>query len=150
LRGDHWVAGGALAISAVASAEIGLAAAHSPALHGLLVASHAVSIALWIAAIVWLPVLAVGELISPRWRFDLRRWATVFPVGMYAACSFEVGRIHGLHALRSFASVWAWVSLAVWLAAGVNTCARAIPLRKPVPGAPRRLARAANERRERG
>jgi tellurite resistance protein TehA-like permease len=76
------------------------------------------------AAVLWLPVLVATELVSPRTRFDIRRWATVFPLGMYAACSFEVGRLHGLHALRSFASVWTWVSVAVWLLVGIGTLAR--------------------------
>jgi tellurite resistance protein TehA-like permease len=123
-KGDHWVAGGALAISALASSEIGLAADRSLGLHWLIPVSHTMSTVFWVAAIAWLPILIAAELLSPRPHFDVRRWATVFPVGMYAACSFEVGRIHGLHALRTFASVWAWAGLAVWLLVAGGTLAR--------------------------
>jgi tellurite resistance protein TehA-like permease len=123
-KGDQWVAGGALAISALASSEIGLAADRSRGLHWLIPVSHTMSTVLWVAAIAWLPVLIAAEVLSPRLHFDVRRWATVFPVGMYAACSFEAGRIHGLHALRTFASVWAWAGLAVWLLVARGTLAR--------------------------
>ena len=36
--------------------------------------------------------LIVAECVRPRLGYDVRRWATVFPFGMYPACSFTVGR----------------------------------------------------------
>jgi hypothetical protein len=49
----------------------------------------------WVAALAWLPALLAGELASPRLRYDERRWSTVFPLGMYAVCSFVVARVDG-------------------------------------------------------
>jgi hypothetical protein len=100
--GDQWIAGGALAISALAAADIGL----RPLDH-LLAA----------AALAWLPVLIAGELAAPRAGDPGTRWSTVFPVGMYAAMAFAVG-------LTGFAHVWAWVALAVWALAAVYTATR--------------------------
>jgi hypothetical protein len=112
--GDQWVAGGALAIAAVACAALGRAAAtvHAPAdLHAVL---DRAALVVWVLAIAWLPLLAAGELRRPRRGYDLRRWATVFPVGMYAVCSFLVAGADDVPAIGTFARVWVWVSVAVW------------------------------------
>jgi tellurite resistance protein TehA-like permease len=112
--GDQWVAGGALAIAAVACAALGGAAAvvGAPAdLHAVL---DRAALVVWVLAIAWLPLLAVGELRRPRRGYDLRRWATVFPVGMYAVCSFLVAGADDIGAIGTFARIWVWVSVAVW------------------------------------
>jgi tellurite resistance protein TehA-like permease len=62
----------------------------------------------------WLPMLLVAEALRPRLRYDVRRWSTVFPVGMYAACSFVVGTVAHASGITDFARVWVWVGLAVW------------------------------------
>ncbi|MGH2966372.1 MAG: hypothetical protein ACRDMH_13480 [Solirubrobacterales bacterium] len=61
----------------------------------------------------WLPVPVLAEALYPRPRYDVRRWSTVFPVGMYAACSFVVGAAASAPAITSFARVWVWVAVAV-------------------------------------
>ncbi len=113
-RGDHWVAGGALAISALACALVTQAGV---ALHllGGGAALRAATLVLWAAAVAWLPFLVVTELVSRRVFYDTRRWSTVFPVGMYAACSFVAGTALGLSALTKFARIWTWFALAVWV-----------------------------------
>ena len=111
-RGDHWVAGGALAICALACGRVTLAAGELHLLGGG-AALRGATAALWIAAIAWLPLLVATELASRRVLYDTRRWATVFPVGMYAACSFVTGSALGWTGLVDFARVWSWVALAV-------------------------------------
>jgi tellurite resistance protein TehA-like permease len=76
---------------------------------------------------VWLPLLVVDELVSPRFRYDVRRWSTVFPLGMYAASSVAVGRAVPAPALVTFARVWIWIALAAWLAVAVAACRHASP-----------------------
>jgi len=115
-RGDQWAAGGAIAISTLACARASQAAL---ALH-LLGPGAAVlrwaTLGLWIAAACWLPLLALTELARPRLGYDPRRWATVFPVGMYAASSFVAGTVAGTAAIADFARAWTWVASGVWVA----------------------------------
>jgi hypothetical protein len=58
---------------------------------------------------------AVGEALRARPRYAAERWATVFPVGMYAACSFQVGAVTHTEAMTDFARVWVWIAVTVWL-----------------------------------
>ena len=97
--GDHWVAGGALAISTLACADL---AARLPAE------------ALWLCALAWLPALVAGELLEPRLGGVPARWSTAFPLGMYAAMSFAVSRLAGLGWLEPLARDWTVVATAVW------------------------------------
>ncbi len=103
-RGDHWIRGGALAISTLAAGRITLAAKAPHQLGGVAGTLKVVSLVLWGLTIAWLPVLLAAELLTPRLRYDVRRWSTVFPLGMYAACSLRrrrPGHRHGDHRLRT-------------------------------------------------
>ena len=117
-RGDHWIAGGALAIATLACALC--AQAPSASRHALEIAA----LVLWAASVAWLPVLVAGELLHRRAATDIRRWSTVFPLGMYAVCSFAAGHAAGVGGLDDFARAWIWVAFAAWLAAAVTTVAR--------------------------
>jgi tellurite resistance protein TehA-like permease len=114
-QGDHWITAGALAISAVAAARITLGASHLHSLTAVTGALKAVSLALWVLIACWLPILVVAETVRPRLQYNVRRWSTVFPVGMHAACSFGVGAAVSAGAITTFGRVWVWVALAVWL-----------------------------------
>lgn len=118
--GDQWVAGGALAISTLACADIA-AAATSGAIHEAL---RIGCLVLWVATIGWLPVLLGSEVRWPRTHYDVRRWATVFPLGMYAAMSVDAGRATGINAIASFGKGWAWVALAAWAATAIGLVRR--------------------------
>lgn len=113
--GDHWVTGGALAISTVAAGRIALALPQTR-LSGGFGALQTISLVLWCLTMVWLPALLVAELRRPRLAYNVRRWSTVFPVGMYAAGSFIVGGLTQTPGISDFARIWVWVSLAVWAA----------------------------------
>ncbi len=114
-RGDHWVAGGALAISALACARVTLSAQAVSTLGAAHGALKAATLTVWALAMCWLPILVVAEFISRRSSYDVRRWSTVFPVGMYAACSFLAGSVTGISPITDFARIWTWVALGVWL-----------------------------------
>jgi tellurite resistance protein TehA-like permease len=111
-HGDHWVAGGALAISALSAGVITEAAA-AP---GPFSRQHQVlstgALVLWCLAMAWLPALIGCEIARPRLRYDVRRWATIFPLGMYPACSFTVGRVAGIPGIIRFGQVGTWVAVA--------------------------------------
>jgi hypothetical protein len=113
--GDHWVTGGALAISTVTAGRIALDAQHIGVLSGAHGALRTITLVLWWLTIAWLPALVATEALHPRLHYNVRRWSTVFPVGMYAACSFVVGKLNRAPAITEFARVWVWIALAVWL-----------------------------------
>lgn len=113
-RGDHWITGGALAISALAAGNIAAGAGGMGVLGGGHGALEVVAVVLWGAAVAWLPALVVAEALRPRMAYDVRRWATVFPLVMYAACSFVVGNVAHLRPITSFARLWVWIGVAAW------------------------------------
>jgi tellurite resistance protein TehA-like permease len=75
---------------------------------------------------VWLPALIAAEILRPRLSYNVRRWSTVFPVGMYAACSFIVAQLTGIRAIVDFARVWVWVALIVWVVVFSAMAARSV------------------------
>lgn len=115
-RGDHWIAGGALAIAALACARV--------ATVGHVAGISTFALAVWAAAAAWLVALLVAELTAPRPGYDAARWATVFPLGMYAVCSFAVAKSAGIGALADFGRVWIWIAFAGWLAASTGLLRR--------------------------
>jgi hypothetical protein len=114
--GDHWVTGGAVAISTVTAGRIALAAQRTGTLSGGHQALKAIALVLWCLTLAWLPALLGAEILRPRLSYNVRRWSTVFPVGMYAVCSFVVGGLTQTPGIVDFARVWVWVGVAVWLA----------------------------------
>lgn len=86
--GDPWIAGGALAISALTGARL-LIAGDDAGLYlwddddrGVL---RAVTVLLLVLDLAWCLVLPAAEAARPRLGHDERRWSTVFPMGMTAA-----------------------------------------------------------------
>jgi tellurite resistance protein TehA-like permease len=134
--GDHWITGGALAISTLAAGKL-LDGARALAIlgdgGGVL---KGVALVLWVLTMLWLPVLLFAEVHHPRLAYDLR-WSTVFPFGIYAACSFVLGAAAHAGAITSFARVWVWIALALWAVVLVGMIRRAI---RAVPVIPRGAA----------
>ena len=127
-RGDHWIAGGAVAISSLAAGRVVQAVDATGAIGDLRSFLDAVGVVLIVAELVWLPFLLAGEVARPRLRFTAVRWATVFPVGMYAASTFTVGAAGGHGWMTDFAQVWVWVAVAVWLAVFLGMAVRGAAL----------------------
>lgn len=136
-HGDHWVTGGALAISTLAAARITLAARSLEALTALAGLLKVLSVVLWGLAIAWLPILLIAEALRRRPSYDARRWSTVFPVGMYAVCSFIAGAAAHAPVIADFARVWLWVAVAVWLLVFVGMLRRGWKLARPFSSASR-------------
>ncbi len=127
--GDHWISGGSLGIMTLASAEISYALSVTDTATWLADPLRIAALVLWGLTIAWLPLLVLAEV---RWRrvaYDVRRWATVFPLGMYAAMSDSAGRVGRAHGLVVFGRAWAWVALAGWVAVAVGWCTARLPRR---------------------
>ncbi|RKT87471.1 Voltage-dependent anion channel [Saccharopolyspora antimicrobica] len=133
--GDHWIAGGALAISTVATTAL---ASALPA--GAAGAVGAGAVVLWAITSAWYVVLAGLELFAPRLRYDFRRWATVFPLGMTCTATFGVAAATGAGWLMTAAQVLLWPALVVLCLAAWGTARR-------VTGGLLRLARSARPAR---
>jgi len=127
-RGDQWIAGGALAISTLAAARASAAAHQLHTLAGIAGPLRTASIVLWLLPLLWLALLLAGELAHPRLRYHLARWSTVFPLGMYTACSFQVGTLTRAPAASTFAEIWVWVALCAWAAVSAGILRRALRL----------------------
>jgi hypothetical protein len=114
-HGDHWIAGGALAIAALSAGRITEAAGALDLFAPLHQFFTIATFVLWCLAVAWIVPLVVTEVLSPRPGYDVRRWATVFPLGMYAACSFTVGRLTGISGITDLARAGTWVAFGVTL-----------------------------------
>lgn len=124
-QGDHWVAGGALAISALAGSK--LLAADSARLYlwndddrGVL---RTVTAALLVLDLAWYAVLLVAEAARPRLRYDSRRWSTVFPLGMTAVAVLSAAASPGAPWLKGPGQVLLWIAVAVWAAVAAGAAA---------------------------
>ncbi|MFJ6769910.1 tellurite resistance/C4-dicarboxylate transporter family protein [Kitasatospora sp. NPDC091257] len=108
--GDQWVAGGTLAICALAGSKLLVVPAwRGTALHDALRPLTLVALALSVG---WYAVLVFAEVRWPRPRYDMRRWATVFPMGMTAVATLSVADAAAVGWLRTPGQVLLWVALA--------------------------------------
>ncbi|MFI1645378.1 tellurite resistance/C4-dicarboxylate transporter family protein [Streptomyces avidinii] len=110
--GDHWVAGGALSISALAGSKLTASPVWTGSAHTTL---RTVTLALLALSLVWYVVLLAAELRHPRPRYDIRRWATVFPLGMTATACLSVADPAGIARLRPLGEVLLWIAVGAWL-----------------------------------
>lgn len=111
--GDQWVAGGALAISALAGAKLlAVPAWRGTALHDALRPLTLVTLAL---SMCWYAVLAFAEARWPGPRYGMRRWATVFPMGMTAVATLSVADAAAVGWLRTPGQVLLWVAVTAWV-----------------------------------
>ncbi|GAA5019045.1 tellurite resistance/C4-dicarboxylate transporter family protein [Kitasatospora paranensis] len=123
--GDQWIAAGALAISALAGSKLVASALWSPGVHNALRTTTLVLLAVDLGAYA---LLLAAELVRPRPRYDVRRWSTVFPLGMSAVAALSTATAAHVAGLRTVGEVLLWVAVAGWLltAAGlVRTATRA-------------------------
>ncbi|MFG2875383.1 tellurite resistance/C4-dicarboxylate transporter family protein [Streptomyces sp. NPDC048337] len=122
--GDHWVAGGALAISSLAASKLTASPVWTGSAHTVL---RTATLALLGLSLTWYAVLLTAELRHPRPRYDIRRWATVFPLGMTAAACLSAADPTGVAWLRPLGEVLLWIAVAACL----FTCAKFVTSHRP-------------------
>ncbi|MFI8894677.1 SLAC1 family transporter [Streptomyces paradoxus] len=116
-RGDHWLAAGALAVSALAGAE--LLNADSARLY-LWNEENAdvlrtTIVTLLVLALITCVALLLAELFWPRHDYDVRRWATVFAAVVTAAATLAVAAALDVPWLDAAGEVLLWIAVAAWL-----------------------------------
>ncbi|GIH73176.1 tellurite resistance/C4-dicarboxylate transporter family protein [Sphaerimonospora thailandensis] len=118
LTPPYWVTMGATAITVLAAAEI-LAMPVTPATGAARPVLAGLGIVLWAFGTWLIPMLVLFGL----WRHVLRRtrleylpqlWSIVFPLGMYATASMELGRAVGLPIIEEIGRTWVWVAFPAW------------------------------------
>ncbi|WP_203217571.1 hypothetical protein [Nocardia arthritidis] len=72
-------------------------------------------------------MLLVAEVARPRNRYDIRRWATVFPLGMTAVSTLNTGAAAGIPAFWPIGDVLLVIAVGAWLL----TCAALWKARRP-------------------
>jgi tellurite resistance protein TehA-like permease len=117
---DYWVNMGAVAITTLSGAALILRAPAWAFLDSILPFLKGFTLFFWVVATWWLPLLVILEF----WRhgsrhfpirYDPRYWDIVFPLGMYTACTLELGRVLALPFLEMIPQYVILIALASWV-----------------------------------
>lgn len=109
--GDQWVAAGAAAISALAASVLAALRLLPDGVRDVL---RPVALVMLVLDLAGYAVLLFAEAEWPRPHLDVRRWATVFPLGMSAAACMSAAAL-GPGWLHAVGAVLLWVAIAAWL-----------------------------------
>ncbi|MTE15790.1 hypothetical protein GLP40_23835 [Nocardia sp. CT2-14] len=110
--GDQWVMTGALAISTLAGSKLAAWPHWTGIPHTVLRAATVVLLAMNLLSYV---ILVVAELIRIRPGYSVRRWATVFPLGMTAVAALSTGTTLHVAWLGTLGRALLFVAGAVWV-----------------------------------
>jgi tellurite resistance protein TehA-like permease len=115
----YWINMGSVAIATLAGTNLILAVDGSP-LEELLPFIKGFTALYWATATWWIPML----LILGVWRYGVHRtrfeydplyWGLVFPLGMYAVCTYQMHLIFGIGPLLDLAGLFLITAIAAWL-----------------------------------
>jgi len=119
LTPTYWIGMGAAAISTMAGSTLVLHADEWALLRGVEPFLVGFTLLFWSTASWWVPLL----LLLGAWRhlyeryrlaYDTQFWGLVFPLGMYAACTFDVVRVTGLSFLLPVSHLALYAALLAW------------------------------------
>lgn len=119
LSPPYWISMGAMAISTLAGSLLIANAPDAPFLVSLLPFLKGFTVFYWATGTWWIPMLVVLEVwrhVYARFplRYDPLYWGAVFPLGMYAASTFDMAHALELGFLYELARYVVYVALAVW------------------------------------
>jgi len=119
LAPPYWINMGAMAISTLAGSLLILNASHAPFLTSLLPFLKGFTVFYWATGTWWIPML----LILGVWRYGVERfpfrydplyWGAVFPLGMYAASTWQMDRAMEFGFFAPLLQVLLWIAAAAW------------------------------------
>jgi tellurite resistance protein TehA-like permease len=120
LSPPYWINMGAMAISTLAGSQLIVNAPHAPFLASMLPFIKGYTVFYWATGTWWVPML----LILGVWRHGLQRfpflydplyWGAVFPIGMYAACTYRMIEAMELGFLAPLPPLFLYAGLLGWL-----------------------------------
>jgi tellurite resistance protein TehA-like permease len=119
LSPPYWISMGAMAISTLAGSRLIVNSPDAPFLASLGPFLKGFTVFYWATGTWWIPmllVLAVWRHVYARFplRYDPLYWGAVFPLGMYAACTFEMARALNLEFLYVLPRYLFYLALAAW------------------------------------
>jgi tellurite resistance protein TehA-like permease len=119
LSPPYWINMGAMAISTLAGSLLIVNAPDAPFLASLAPFIRGFTVFYWATGTWWIPmlvVLAVWRHLYARFplRYDPLYWGAVFPLGMYAACTFEMAHALELEFLYPAVPYLAYAALTAW------------------------------------
>ncbi|MGE3710872.1 MAG: tellurite resistance/C4-dicarboxylate transporter family protein [Hyphomicrobiaceae bacterium] len=119
LTPPYWINMGAMAISTLAGSLLIMNAPHAPFLTSLLPFLKGFTVFYWATGTWWIPMLlllGVWRHCFERFplRYDPLYWGAVFPLGMYAACTWQMDRAIEFGFLSALPRVFFWIALTAW------------------------------------
>ena len=119
VKPSYWINMGAAAISTLAGNQLMAPLAASPDLFSFVPVVGAATLAAWVAATFWIPLLVILECWryakGASFRYKPELWSLVFPLGMYAVASGKLGEQLHRPLLSSISTLFFYAAVAAWL-----------------------------------
>jgi len=125
LTPPYWINMGAVAITTLAGARLILAAPDWIFLSDILPFIKGFTLFFWAVGTWWIPllfILGIWRHVYKRFPlvYDPQYWGMVFPLGMYAACTFQLSKAINFEYLMLIPRYFVFVALAAWLLAFIG------------------------------
>jgi tellurite resistance protein TehA-like permease len=116
----YWIVMGAAAITTLAGAVLILGASQWSLLRETLPFLKGAVLVFWVTGTWWIPLLVILEVrkqlnAQQRLRYDPKYWACVFPLGMYATCTYQAAAVTGIGLMMAISQVFVYMALAAWI-----------------------------------
>ncbi|MEC5325139.1 tellurite resistance/C4-dicarboxylate transporter family protein [Aurantimonas sp. A3-2-R12] len=130
LSPPYWINMGAMAISTLAGSLLIINSEDAPFLNSIVPFMKGFTVFYWATGTWWIPmliILGVWRHIYKRFplKYDPLYWGAVFPLGMYAVSTHQMGRAMDFHFLTFLPTAFSWIAMAAWL---VTFCAYLLTL----------------------